>query len=1772
MRRLLALLVTAVTTLAVSIPAVGLLSSSAANAVEQGSVGAAVAPSWQTNATVWRLAYGHGDVWLIGDFTKVRPSGAAAGVNEQSANQFVALSASTGALDTAVNHTHTFTPTGNVLTNGGIAASPDGNTIYVGGTFTAVDGQARNHIAAFNAATGALLPWNPNVNGKVTAIATAGNTVYVGGGFTKSGTVTTGNLAAINATTGTTFANFTPKTNNAIVSIAVTPDEKQVVAGGYFTQVNGLTQSADGTTIYNKSVLLGGESSAAPGVPQSFPAAATTPVGDVASGCNSDVKDVVISNGVAYFANEGTGGGCFDGTWAANLSDGSLVWVNHCLGATQAVQVVGNYLYKGSHAHDCISENTNGDPDNYPQVPENQARHLLSENISNGFLGPWYPFTNAGPNLGPRGMATDGTQLFVGGDFTVINGLGQQGFARFSPTSDYATPKPAAPVAVSSVAGSVNVYAQAPVDYDDTDLTMQLFRDGGTTPVATAQVHSIPSRQPVVGFTDSGLTVGSHHTYTVKAVETNGTGTSPASAASNSVTVSNGSTGYAAAVLHDNPAAYWRLGEASGVIGADSSPNLNGGAYTGAVALGGPGAINDGNTSASFNGSTSYFSSGASQPSPTTFSTEAWFKTTSTSGGKIVGFGSSQTGDSGSYDKQTYMTSDGHIIFGVYNGGFNTVESTGTYNDGAWHQVVATQGSSGMALFVDGKKVGSNLVTTNQSFNGFWRVGEDNLNGWPSQPASSYFSGSIDDVSVYNAPLTPTQIATHYTAAGYTLPTVPGSTDVYAKAINANGPTLFWRLDQASGTTANDVSGNGNDGTYGSGDTLGVAGAIHDGTTPADTAITTSGNDDGVLVGTTNLPGPSTFSVEGWFKTTHAGGKIIGFGDSSSPTGSSSYDKHVYFNSDGSLNFGVWNGEMDIVTASPSLNLTDGSWHQFVGTQDSTGMKLFIDGNLVGSNGVTTNQGYNGYWHVGGDSGWSDNGNDFAGSLDEIAVYPYALSTSQVSSDYQVGVGTSTGPSAPAAPAAPTVTSSSPTTADVSWTAVSGATTYKVQRAVSGSGSFTVVGTGITGTSFHDTGLTAGSKYDYEVIASNAGGDSSASALSSVTTAPGQPGTLTATAASTSEVDLAWSAAAGTTSYDVQSGPAGSGTFPNDLGAVTTTSFAVTGLNPGDTFDYRVVPQNSGGAGTASNTANGTTLPAKVSGLTATAASATEVDLAWSAATGASTYRVERSPAGAGNWSVLATANASTAFADTTANASTSYDYRVAAVDAGGKGAYSDTQTALTVPGQVTGVNATSTDTSVHLTWTDQGGSTTYEVDRSSTSASSGFTSVATGLASASYTDSAVSATTTYWYRVVASNASGSGAASAVTQVATGTTPPAKVIGLTATSTASSVSLSWTASSDSSATYTVQRSTTSATSGFSSVTTGLTSPAYTDSTVQSSTTYWYRVVANNSGGAGPASDATQVQTLLAAPGKVTGLSASATTTSVALTWTATGGSSATYQVERSTTSATSGFTTLTSTASSPSYTDNTVSANTTYWYRVTATNGAGTGATSDATQVSTPAAVLALKSNSFNGGTNGGALTAANSGGGSGDKFSTTSCAGGAITYSSSAAHGALAARLAPSTSPCYLQWDATAITQTGDSYGRMYVNMGSTMSSTILAKLLDHSYARDAQINLSSTGKITLYDANNTKQSTFTNSVLTGWTRIEWHLVNSTTNGTLTVSMYNADSTTPIETHTVTGINTGANFGALQLGSVYTTTTALSPFLLDDVAYGTAGPLGPAS
>ena len=215
------------------------------------------------------------------------------------------------------------------------------------------------------------------------------------------------------------------------------------------------------------------------------------------------------------------------------------------------------------------------------------------------------------------------------------------------------------------------------------------------------------------------------------------------------------------------------LTEATGAAtAADTSGNSNTGTYQGALGTSTAAPIacsRDGGSAYVLNGTTSYVSTNeAKQTNPTTFTLAVWFKTTVASG-KLIGFGSSQTGSSGSYDRHIYLTTAGKLTFGIYNSTTNTITSPNAYNDGAWHQVVATLAPSGtyagMTLYVDGKQVASNSsYVTPQNFNGWWRIGYDNQGGWPGVGTNPYFTGSMRYAAVFTSALTPSQVLNEWAA------------------------------------------------------------------------------------------------------------------------------------------------------------------------------------------------------------------------------------------------------------------------------------------------------------------------------------------------------------------------------------------------------------------------------------------------------------------------------------------------------------------------------------------------------------------------------------------------------------------------------------------------------------------------------------------------------------------------------------------------------------------------------------------------------------------------------------------------------------------------------------------------------------------------------------------------------------------------------------------------------------------------------------------------
>ncbi len=187
---------------------------------------------------------------------------------------------------------------------------------------------------------------------------------------------------------------------------------------------------------------------------------------------------------------------------------------------------------------------------------------------------------------------------------------------------------------------------------------------------------------------------------------------------------------------------------------------------------------------------------------------------------------------------------------------------------------------------------------------------------------------------------------------------------------------------------------------------------------------------------------------------------------------------------------------------------------------------------------------------------------------------------------------TSTPITLPPAPTGLTATAVSSSQINLSWTASSGATSYNVKRATVSGGPYTTVATGVTSTSYSDTGLTASTTYYYVVSAVNANGESANSAQASATTLaappPPVPTGLTATAQKQpGRITVSWTASTGATSYNVKRATVSGGPYTT-VASPTTTTYTDTGLTGGTTYYYVVSAVNAAGQSPNSTQASAT--------------------------------------------------------------------------------------------------------------------------------------------------------------------------------------------------------------------------------------------------------------------------------------------------------------------------------------------------------------------------------------------------------------------------------------------------------------------------------------------------------------------------------------------------------------------------------------------------------
>jgi hypothetical protein len=392
--------------------------------------------------------------------------------------------------------------------------------------------------------------------------------------------------------------------------------------------------------------------------------------------------------------------------------------------------------------------------------------------------------------------------------------------------------------------------------------------------------------------------------------------------------------------------------------------------------------------------------------------------------------------------ENSIVSKAGNGSYGVYNLHYKTTSKGFRFeiNDGAshtlfeskpstalktWYHVVGIYDGSMMKLYINGQlsntaELSTSINTNNEPL----RVGKQYWFG--SQ--YSYWNGLIDEVKIYPYALTEDEIKQDYnqnkaavmgqmgksnstatsSGAASLEYCVPGSTDYCA------APVGEWKMDEMTGNTAYDTSGNGNDGSLGGGtadyrpawSNLGKYG----------NALNFDGADDFINIPNFGAMGTNDFSVSFWAKTP-AVTPNSWYDTFITPGNGNSYpmwennwtidkmgDADVPSNQN-KIQFSVGKGTgAGYFTISSSITIADTDWHYITGTADRDGNAIiYIDGINRGSTDISS---------VIADltapiglSMGSNNGGGFylTGLMDQIRVYNYVRTPAQIAWEYNRG-------------------------------------------------------------------------------------------------------------------------------------------------------------------------------------------------------------------------------------------------------------------------------------------------------------------------------------------------------------------------------------------------------------------------------------------------------------------------------------------------------------------------------------------------------------------------------------------------------------------------------------------------------------------------------------------------------------------------------------------------------------------------------------------------
>ncbi|MBT1002474.1 PKD domain-containing protein [Paenarthrobacter sp. DKR-5] len=919
-------------------------------------------------------------VVVVGNFTTVRT---AADTTEIPRTNIFAFKFSTGEITSfapAVN--------GELMD---VEATGDGKTVWIAGGFSSLNGETVRGVAKIDVTTGQRDPsFAVNAfDGRVNQVMLSNGKLYVTGRFLNVNGKPQTSFAGLDPATGVVLPDVRldlsgPRNGGAlsIMRADITADGSKMVAIGNFTSVNGLSR----TQVFVADLTTSPTSVANWSTERFVPLCHATSF-------DSYVRDISISPDGTYFVIVATGA-YYAGTmcdaasaWDLKATGGSLQpkWVDYTGGdTTNRVAVTNTAVYIGGH-FSYLNNPFIGDAVG-PGAVEREGLAALDPRT--GLPLAWNPGRTRG--VGVYSFVATDTGLWIGSDTDRISNYQYHGRMAFMPVGGGTN----LPLDNSgSLPADVYVVGAAKDDsgaaVTSTSLVKRSFSGAAVTASRTMNVGQSFSDTRGAFMIDGNLfTAHADGTFRMQSFDGTTLG------AQTTINL-NGLTAFASEMkqmtgLFYDPATsriyftlqndghlYYRYyGTQATIVGAErytAGANLSGLDWRAVRSL-------------FLSGSTLYVGD-----STGTLSRWAW---DSASG--LPSAGTRATVSGASVDGINWSARDAFLFAGPTKPGPATASDP---------SAAFTSSLSSRTLAVD-----ATSSTASAPLSSFaWDFGDG------AKASGRTASHAYAALGTYTVKLTLTdakgrsastarvvRISNDLTATGTVAPS-----DAYGSAVYNISPTLYWRLGEKSGTAAADSSASNKPGTYRSGVTLGTAGALAG---VSDTAGTFNGS-NGLVSSNSSFVNPTVYSTEIWFKTTtKTGGELISFGNAATGT-STTHDRKVYMQNDGTLVFGVYTGSRVLVTTAKAYN--NGAWHHVVATQSSAGMRLYVDGALAGQNSTTAAQNYTGYWRVGGDKAWANVTTPYiSGVLDEAAVYPYALSADTVAEHYNLGAGTNSAPTA----------------------------------------------------------------------------------------------------------------------------------------------------------------------------------------------------------------------------------------------------------------------------------------------------------------------------------------------------------------------------------------------------------------------------------------------------------------------------------------------------------------------------------------------------------------------------------------------------------------------------------------------------------------------------------------------------------------------------------------------------------------------------------------